>query len=99
MSHQKIMTFARECEFCGRNFEARSPQAKFCCDACRLRWYRFKQRVPDAATRAERAINELVWLLEQQCTAEDSWNKLANLQASLARVIDAKANAALNNGE
>lgn len=79
MNKQVPMTFARECEFCGRNFEARSPQAKFCCDACRLRWYRFKQRVPDAARRAEKALDELAWLVQQQCTAEDAWKKIEDI--------------------
>jgi len=99
MPTQRGMTFARECQFCGTNFESLSPVAKFCCSPCRLRYFRYKQRVPDAARRAEAAVSELIWLLEQQPTAEDSWNKLANLQASLARVIDAKATAALNRGE
>jgi hypothetical protein len=60
----------RNCEHCGRSFECRRVDAKFCCATCRQSAYRHRCHAPkEASLRApgERPADLLFWLRDGLC--------------------------------
>lgn len=72
------------CHFCGAAFFASRADAKFDAPACRMRAYRWRQKLPQAATEADKAMG-VIW---QYLDYPSSRDKAIEVLAYISREID-----------
>jgi len=75
--------YQRTCEWCGKDFEAHWAAARYCTSACRLRYFRWKERLSLAMRNAEKAIEDLAYFTQYEPTSSEAWADLVSLRVKL----------------
>jgi len=84
-------TFQRQCEWCGKDFEASHQWARFHSGVCRQAYWRWRHRLQLEVARARDTLREVHRFTDHEATADEAWAELQQLREWLDWLMETDA--------